>query len=190
MKYAGVTPWRMAYNMALFVGFVVAYLAIDIFAATIVVMAGVMGEIALTLALRQKVSKLQWIGLLIVLVLGSATLLVRDDTFIKLRPTAVYWLIAAAFLIAFLMRRNPIELIVGRWFDAPTEVWVRLARSWVVILFVIGAVNLPVAFLVSTDLWILWRVFGAPGLIAVLVAAQVVRYRHFLTRSPVRTPMP
>lgn len=189
MKNAGVTPWRMAYNMALFVAFVVTYLAVDIFAATIVVMAGVMGEIALTLALRQKVSKLQWIGLLIVLVLGGATLLVRDDTFIKLRPTAVYWLIAAAFLIALLMRKNPIELIVGRWFDAPTEVWIRLARSWVGILFVIGAVNLPVAFLVSTDLWVLWRVFGAPGLIALLVAGQVVRYRRLLIRSRVTSSM-
>lgn len=188
MKNVGLSSWRIAYNVALFIAFVVVYLRQDIFAATIVVMAGVAGEIAVTVALRQKVDRLQWIGLAVVTALGSATLLLRDDTFIKLRPTAVYWLIATAFSVALVMDKNPIELIVRRWFDAPGELWIRLTKLWVAILAVIGALNLALAFSVSTDTWVLWRVFGAPGLIAVLITSQVVRYRRFLVRARADSP--
>ena len=189
MKGVGLSSWRIVYNVALFIAFVVGYLRQDIFAATFVVMAGVAGEIMVTVALRQKVSRLQWIGLVVVTTLGSATLLLRDDTFIKLRPTAVYWLIAATFGIALVMDKNPIELIVRRWFDAPGELWIRLTKIWVVILAVIGALNLALAFSVSTDTWVLWRVFGAPGVIAVLITAQVVRYREFLQKARADSPL-
>lgn len=189
MKSVGLSSWRIAYNVALFIAFVVVYLRQDIFAATIVVMAGVAGEIMVTATLGQKVDRLQWSGLAIVAALGSATLLLRDDTFIKLRPTAVYWLIAATFSIALVAHKNPIELIVRRWFDAPSELWIRLTKLWVAILTVIGALNLAIAFSVSTDIWVLWRVFGAPGLIVVLITAQVVRYRRFLTRARADSPL-
>lgn len=176
--------WRVAYNLAVAIAFFAVYKTIDMFAATIVVMSAVGVEVAWTLARRRRVDRLQWAGLGLALVLGGSTLLFRNDLFIKLRPTGVYWLIAAAFVSSIAAcRRYPIQLILGRWVQAPEHLWARVSRTWIVALFVIGTANLAFAYSLPTDAWVNWRVFVAPGLLLSLALGQCVRYRSYLSEA-------
>ncbi|MGW5152015.1 inner membrane-spanning protein YciB [Rhodococcus koreensis] len=176
--------WRAAYNIAVVFAFFTVYKTTDIFAATIVVMSAVGLEVAWTLARRRRVDRLQWAGLGLVLLLGGSTLLFRNDIFIKLRPTGVYWLIAAAFMsLIAACGRYPVQLILGRWVHAPEHLWARVSRTWIVALFAIGSANLAVAYSLPTDTWVNWRVFVAPGLLLVLALGQCVRYRRYLSEA-------
>ncbi|MCZ4586109.1 septation protein IspZ [Rhodococcus opacus] len=173
--------WRVFYNAALVVAFMATYKTAGIFAATVVVISGVVGEIIVTLARRQRVDKLQWTGLCLVLVLGGSTLLFHNETFIKWRPTGVYWLIAGAFLTSLMVaKRDPVRVIIGRWVSAPDAVWRFLSWSWFVALVAVGAVNIVVAYTMSTDTWVNWRVFVAPGSLLALAVAQATWHRNYI----------
>ena len=47
-----------------------------------------------------KVDTMLWVSFVIILVFGGATLLLHDETFIKTKPTALYWLFALALLFS------------------------------------------------------------------------------------------
>nr|WP_271213567.1 septation protein IspZ [Rhodococcus wratislaviensis]GLK40716.1 hypothetical protein GCM10017611_75910 [Rhodococcus wratislaviensis] len=176
--------WRAAYNIAVVIAFFTVYKTTDIFAATIVVMSAVGLEVAWTLVRSRRVDRLQWAGLGLVLVLGGSTLLFRNDLFIKLRPTGVYWLIAAAFVsLTSVCGRYPVQLLLGRWVNAPEHLWARVSRTWIVALFAIGSANLAVAYSFPTDTWVNWRVFVAPGLLLGLALGQCARYRSYLAEA-------
>ena len=55
-------------------------------------------QIARTFARHRKVEPMQWISLLIIAVFGGATLLLHNETFIKWKPTVLYWLFSVALL--------------------------------------------------------------------------------------------
>lgn len=173
---------RIAYNLATVVVFFVVFKFSGIYAATIVVMTSVVAEVLWTALRHKRVSRLQWFGLFLVISLGGATLIFRNEIFIKWRPTGVYWLIALAFLVSMLaLGKNPIRLILGRWVTLPDPRWTRLAWSWVGILTALGFANLVVAYQLSTEIWVNWRVFGAPGLILVIIVAQCIWLREHVT---------
>lgn len=173
---------RIAYNLATVAAFFAVFKFFGIYAATIVVMTSVAAEVLWTAIRHKRVSRLQWIGLFLVIALGGATLIFRNEIFIKWRPTGVYWLIALAFLFSLLaLGKNPVRLIIGRWVTLPDARWARLAWSWVGILTALGFANLAVAYQLSTEVWVNWRVFGAPGLILVIIVAQCAWLREHVS---------
>jgi intracellular septation protein len=63
-------------------------------------------------------------------VFGGATLLLHDETFIKWKPTVLYWLFAATLLIGrLLFRRNLISALL-KDITLPDPVWARI--TWAV----------------------------------------------------------
>jgi len=71
-------------------------------------------QIGLLAALRRKIDTMLWVSLGIIVVFGGATLVLRDETFIKWKPTVLYWLFAAALAGAeLLFRRNLIRAMLG-----------------------------------------------------------------------------
>ncbi|WP_405161503.1 septation protein IspZ [Nocardia sp. NBC_01499] len=170
---------RLIYNGALLVAFVASYLVWNIFVATVVLMAGVTLEVLTTLVMRRRPTRIQWIGLALVLVLGGATLLFRDPLFIKWRPSAFYWTCAAALIGTQVgLGTNAIHAALGRWLSLPAPTWTRLQWIWVSFLIFLGFANLFVAYNFSTDVWVLCRLFGAPGMIGALALAMAVWLRR------------
>ena len=88
-----------------------------------------------------------WASLAIIVVFGGATLLLQDETFIKWKPTVLYWLFGVVLAgSALLFRRNLIRAMLSEQMRCPTPVWSRLNWSWVGFFAFMGAVNLYVAF--------------------------------------------
>src|SRR4051812_49028311 len=78
--------------------FFVAFKRFGIYAATGAVIVATLGQVA-WLKLRGRVVPLQlWLGLGIVTVFGGATIFLRDESFLKMKPTVLYWTMAAALL--------------------------------------------------------------------------------------------
>jgi intracellular septation protein len=126
-----------------------------------------------------RVEPMLWISLVIIVVFGGATLLLHDETFIKWKPTVLYWLFAAVLVVsAVVFRKNLIRAMMKQQIELPDEVWDRLNLSWAVFFAVVGALNLWVAFTFSTDVWVNFKLFGVMGLMLVFVIIQGV----FLSR--------
>jgi intracellular septation protein len=114
-----------------------------------------------------------WASLAIIVVFGGATLLLQDETFIKWKPTVLYWLFGGVLAGAMLgFRKNLIRGLLSEQMQLPEPVWSRLNWSWVGFFVFMGALNLYVAYNYSTDLWVNFKVFGGIGLMVAFVVAQ------------------
>ncbi len=160
--------------------FFAAFKLADIFVATAVAIAATMAQIGWSLARRRRVSNMQWASLAIIVVFGGATLLLRDETFIKLKPTVLYWLIGAAFLGGLAFRTNLVKSVMSEGLELPERIWARLCVAWGVFFLCLGAANLYVARTYSTDTWVNFKLFGGIGLMLAFLVAQAFWLARYL----------
>lgn len=141
-----------------------AYLGGKFYLATAALMAAVCIQLALMTILRKKVEKELWIVAAMVLVFGGASLLLRDELWLKIKTTVVYWIFASAFLIAeFKFGKNPLRALLGSAFSAPDVAWRRLTLALAAFFALLGAFNLLALRLLSTDQWVWTKTFGYPA---------------------------
>ena len=165
--------------------FFVAFKLADIYVATAVAIGATFLQIGLLAVLRRKIDTMLWVSLGIIVVFGGATLVLRDETFIKWKPTVLYWLFAMALAVAQLLRKNLIRSMLGAQMQLPDKVWRSLNWSWVGFFAVMGALNLVVAFNFSTDQWVTFKLFGSTGLMLLFVVVQALFLaRHLQEDKP------
>jgi intracellular septation protein len=109
----------------------------------------------------------------IVLVFGSLTLYLRDDTFIKLKPTIVYSMFAILLLAGFLWRKPVLELLFGPVFTLTEAGWRKLTLRWTAFFIAMAIVNEVVWRNFSTDAWVSFKAFGFLPLTLLFALAQV-----------------
>jgi len=106
-------------------------------------------------------------------VFGGATLLLRDETFIKWKPTVLYWLFALVLSGSVLLfRKNLLRAMLKSQVVLPESVWTRLNWSWAAFFAAMGAANIYVAYSFPTDFWVNFKLFGGVGLMLLFVIAQ------------------
>ncbi len=153
--------------------FFLAFKLYDIFVATAVAIVAAIVQIGWLWFRRRQVDKMMWINLAIIVIFGGATLISQDETFIKWKPTVLYWLIATVLLLSNLVfRKNLIQTMLEKQIVVPSFVWSRLNLSWVSFFLTMGCINLYVAFNFSTAIWVNFKLFGGMGLLFLFVIAQ------------------
>lgn len=160
--------------------FFVAFKVYDIYVATAVAMAATLLQVGWTWLRHRKVDNMLWVGLAVIVVFGGATLLLQDETFIKWKPTVLYWLFAAVLAVSVLaFRKNLIRAMMEAQVTLPEAVWGKLLASWIVFFALMGALNLLVAYNFSTDAWVNFKLFGGIGLMLAFILLQaLVLARH------------
>jgi len=155
--------------------FFAAFKLYGIYIATAVAIVATFGQIGWMWFKHRKVDNMQWISLGLIVVFGGATLLLRDETFIKWKPTVLYWLFAAVLLVSQLVwRKNLIQAMMAAQVTAPDAVWRKLLNGWIGFFVFMGVINLYVACSFSTDFWVNFKLFGGIGLMLVFVVIQAV----------------
>ena len=141
--------------------------------ATVMAIVATFLQVGWLLARRRKVDVMLWISLAIIVVFGGATLLLHDDTFIKWKPTVLYWLFASILLGGkLLFRRNLLKAVMGKQLVVPEPIWDKLNLTWAGFFAIMGMVNLYFAFSFSTETWVNFKLFGAFGLMLLFVILQ------------------
>lgn len=151
-----------------------------IYAATVAAILASFLQLGLHWWQHRRFENMHLITLGLLVVLGGATLVLQDETFIKWKPTAVNWLFGLVFLGSQFIGSKP---IIQRMMEKTIRlddaaVWTRLNLSWVAFFVFAGLVNLYVAFSFSTEIWVNFKLFGLMGLTFVFVILQAV----YLTR--------
>src|SRR5882724_9074847 len=127
--------------------FFVAFKLFDIYTATAVAIAATFLQIGWLKWKRRRVDTMMWISLVIIVVFGGATLALHDETFIKWKPTVLYWLFGAVIAASALgFRKNLIRAMLAEQIELPDAIWARLNLSWVAFFAFMGGANLYVAY--------------------------------------------
>jgi intracellular septation protein len=151
--------------------FFVAFKLSGIWVATAVAIAASVVQIA-WFHYRGTVSAVHWVSLAIIVVFGGATLLLRDETFIKWKPTVLYLAFAGILAGGKLVWGRDLLSLVMKEITLPTAVWTRLTWSWVAFFCAMGFANWYIAFHFPTDTWVNFKVWGGIGLFLVFALAQ------------------
>ena len=141
--------------------------------ATLVVIVATTAQITYLLARRRKVDLMLWITFVLVVVLGGATVWFHSPTFIKWKPSVLYWAMGLSFWISqVLFKKNLLQTLIGEQLQLPAPVWQRLNFAWIAFFGLMGLLNLYVAYSYSTSTWATFKAFGATGLMLVFMLAQ------------------
>jgi intracellular septation protein len=144
-----------------------------IYAGTAAFMLATLISLAAARVLYHKLPVMPLVSGVIVLVFGGLTLYLRDDTFIKLKPTIVYLLFAVLLTAGLLFRKPVLELLFGPVFDLTEEGWRKLTLRWAAFFLAMAIVNEMVWRNVSTDAWVSFKAFGFLPLTFLFALAQV-----------------
>ena len=161
--------------------FFAAYKFAGIYVATGVAIGATIAQIGWVHFRHGKVDKMLWISFGLIVVFGGMTLLLRDPTFIKWKPTVLYWLFAAVLLgSAVLFRKNLIRAMLEQQVSLPEPLWARLNLAWAGFFAAMGALNLYVAYNFSEADWVNFKLFGGMGLMLVFVVLQALYMARFI----------
>jgi intracellular septation protein len=170
--------------------FFVAFKVSDIFVATAVAIAATIVQIGWVLARGKKVSNMQWVSLVIIVLFGGATLVLRDETFIKWKPSVLYWLAGVVFIGALAFKTNLVKAVMSEGITLPEPIWTKLAIAWGVFFLFKGTLNLWVAYNYSTETWVNFKLFGGMGLMIAFVIAQALWLSRYVQDEPPKAAEP
>ena len=173
-KLAGSNP-DLAQDWATAIGYLVDPKQLPVLFATAAAIAATIVQIAWVKWHHGKVDTMLLVSFSIITVLGGATLLLHDDTFIKWKPTVLYWIFAAILLFSnLLFKKNLMRQLLQEKLTLPNKVWSSVNLSWSLFFAVLGVVNLYVAFNFSTDSWVNFKLFGATGMMFAFILLQAM----------------
>ncbi len=143
--------------------------------ATVVVILATLAQIAWLVARGRKVDTMLWVSLGLVTVLGGMTIWFHSETFIKWKPSVLYWVMGAAFWISSaFFGKNLLRTLMGSQLELPDPVWQRLNIAWIAFFTLMGLLNLYVAYSFATSTWVNFKLFGALGLMVLFMLGQGV----------------
>jgi len=155
--------------------FFVAFKVAGIYVATGVAIAATVAQIAWLRYSTGKVEPMQWVSLVVIVLFGGATIVAQNDTFIKWKPTVLYWLMAGSLAAGQLFfKKNLLKSLMGSQLELPDSAWRVTNWSWVAFFSVMGVVNLWVAYHFDTNTWVNFKLFGGLGLMVLFILAQAL----------------
>jgi len=168
-----VTSMKFLFDLFPVLVFFLAFKVAGIYAATGAAIAASVGQISWLLLRKRKVDPMLWVSFGIVVIFGGATLLLHDETFIKWKPTVLFWFFGVSLLGGELFfRKNLIRSVMEKQLALPEHVWPWLNRSWAVFFLLLGGLNLYFALNYPTEIWVNFKVIGVYALMFVFVVAQ------------------
>jgi len=153
--------------------FFVAFKLYDIFVATAVAIAASFVQVAIYWFRHHRFETMHLITLGIIVIFGGATLILKDELFIKWKPTVLNWLFALVFLGSHFIGEKPIvQRMMANAIVLPASIWHRLNIGWIIFFIITGFINIYVAYNFDTAIWVNFKVFGILGLTLTFVVLQ------------------
>jgi intracellular septation protein len=162
-----------------------------IFVATTVAIVATLLQLAWMRYSTGRTEPMQWLSLGVIVVFGGATLIAQDETFIKWKPSVLYWAMGGALLVGqVFFRRNWLQSLMKSQMALPDHAWRVMLWSWCGFFAVMGVLNLWVAYEFDTDTWVNFKLFGGMGLMLVFVLAQAMYLGRFMDNGEVTAEKP
>jgi intracellular septation protein len=169
--------------------FFVAFKIAGIYVATAVAIVATIAQIAWLRWRTGRVETMQWLSLGVIVVFGGATLLAQSETFIKWKPTVLYWLMGGALVAGPLFfGKNFLKTLLGAQIQLPEAGWRVMNWSWSGFFAAMGVINLWVAYQFNTDTWVNFKLFGGIGLMLLFVLAQGLYLARYMKADEAGEP--
>jgi intracellular septation protein len=161
--------------------FFAAFKVAGIYVATGVAIAATIAQILWLRHSTGRIEPMQWVSLAVIVLFGGATIALHNETFIKWKPTVLYWLMAGSLLAGQLVfGKNLLKSLMGSQMELPEGAWRVATWSWIGFFTVMGVLNLWVAFNYDTETWVNFKLFGGMGLMVLFIVGQAIYLGRYM----------
>jgi len=164
--------FKLATELGPLIVFFAANAKFDLFVATGAFMVAIVASIVVSYLVVRHVPIMAIVTAVIVLVFGTLTLVLHDETFIKVKPTIIYGLFAAILGGGLLFGRSFIAILFNQMFNLTPKGWRILTMRWALFFLGMAALNEIVWRTQTTDTWVNFKSFGVVPLTFVFAAFQ------------------
>jgi intracellular septation protein len=172
--------FKLATELGPLLVFFVANAKFNLFVATGAFMVAIVAAMIASYAVVRHVPVMAIVTAVIVLVFGTLTLVLHDETFIKVKPTIIYGLFAAILGGGLLFGRSFIAILFDQMFNLTPKGWRILTMRWALFFLGMAVLNEIVWRTQSTDFWVAFKAFGAIPITMIFAMTQmpVVKRYH------------
>ncbi len=157
--------------------------------ATVVVILATLAQVTWLKVAGRKIDLMLWVSLALVVVLGGLTVWFHSETFIKWKPSVLYWAMGTALWVSqAVFGKNLLRTLLGQQMQLPPAIWHRLNFAWIAFFAAMGLLNLWVAYSFSTSTWVNFKLFGGIGLMLAFTVAQGVYLSRYLKDDSAQEP--
>jgi intracellular septation protein len=153
--------------------FSVANAKFNLFVATGAFMVAIVAAMIASYVVVRHVPIMAIVTAVIVLVFGTLTLVLHDETFIKVKPTIIYGLFAAILGGGLLFGRSFIAILFNQMFNLTPKGWRILTMRWALFFLGMAVLNEIIWRTQSTDFWVAFKAFGAVPITMVFAITQM-----------------
>jgi len=178
---------RLALDLGPLLIFFAGFKYLGIFGATAVFMAAILVALALDYVFERRLSPMPLFTAVLVLIFGGLTLYLKNDVFIKMKPTVLYAFFGATLLGGLWFNRLFIKYVFAQAFDLTEGGWRKLTWRWGLFFLALAAVNEAIWRNVSTATWVSFKVWGIVPLIFLFALAQT---RLIMRHAPIAGDAP
>jgi intracellular septation protein len=175
-----LNPWvKFTLELGPLALFFAVFSRLGIFAATGVLMAGVAVTLVVSWAMLRRLPIMPLVTAVIVAIFGSLTLILHDETLIKVKPTALYLLFGAALFVGLAIKKPLLKIMFDGALRVTEEGWRRLTWRWGFFFLALAFLNELIWRTQTTDVWVKFKTFGFLPLTLVFAIAQaplIMRY--------------
>ena len=166
------------------VTFFAGYKWLGLFPATALLLAVTLCILIFTYIAEHRIALSPLITGIVVAVFGGLTLWLRDERFIKIKPTLINLTFAAILLGGYAFKKGLLKSLFGTAFQLTERGWRLLSLRWGLFFLALAALNEYVWRHYSTDTWVNFKVFGLLGLTLIFAIIQTAFIqRHSLPSS-------
>jgi intracellular septation protein len=171
--------FKLATELGPLIVFFVANAKFNLFVATGAFMVAIVAAMIASYVVVKHVPIMALVTAVIVLVFGTLTLVLHDETFIKVKPTIIYGLFAAILGGGLLFGRSFIAIMFDQMFNLTPEGWRALTLRWALFFFAMALLNEAIWRTQSTDFWVTFKAFGVIPLTMVFAVAQMPLIKRY-----------
>ena len=128
--------------------------------------------LAVSYAMTRHIAIMPLVTAVIVLIFGTLTLVLHNETFIKLKPTIIYLLFAGTLFGGVILRKPLLAAVFDQMFHLTEEGWRKLTIRWALFFLTLAILNEIVWRTQTTDTWVTFKVFGVVPLTFIFAALQ------------------
>jgi intracellular septation protein len=115
----------------------------------------------------------------IVMVFGTLTLVLHDETFIKVKPTIIYGLFALVLGGGLLFGRSFIAILFDQMFNLTPLGWRILTLRWAAFFLAMAILNEFIWRTQTTDFWVGFKAFGVIPLTMAFAVTQMPLIKRY-----------
>ena len=171
--------FKLATELGPLLVFFIANAKFHLFVATGAFMVAVIVAMIASYMVTRHVPIMAVITGVIVIVFGTLTLVLHDETFIKVKPTIIYCLFAGVLGGGLLFGRSFIAIMFDQMFNLTPQGWRVLTLRWALFFFALAILNEIVWRTQSTNFWVDFKVFGVTPLTMLFAIAQMPLIKRY-----------